>query len=111
MNQISSPVKSEKFTACILIDKTNEIAWCVYHPDDDSQQLVFTKNLTDIEDIEIFNSYTVEQVKTHLNTHGFELEPQDYFGDVLRFNNLTNDYEVKLIDIELNRHISINFKL
>jgi hypothetical protein len=111
MKEIKSPVKSEKFQACVLVDKNNEVAWCVYHPDDGGDKLIFTKSLVDIEDIEHFKNTTEEEIIAHLNKNGFEIEPEEDFGDVILYSNLTNEYTVKLIDVQFNKMFSINFTL
>ena len=111
MKEIKSPIKSERFQACILVDNANEIAWCVYHPDDNGEKLIFTKNLIDIEDIEKFKNITEEEIKNHLNQYGFEIEPKEDFRDVVRCNGLTSEYQVRLIEVEFKKLFSIKFKL
>lgn len=109
MDEIKSLVSSEKIQACILVDKEGEISWCVYHDDILSERLTFTKNMTTIESIESFENMPIEEIEEHLNKYGFEIEPKEDFGDVLLLDNLTNDYTVKLINVEFSKYCSLKF--
>jgi hypothetical protein len=109
MKEIKSLVKSEKLQACILIDKNNEISWCVYHDDDAAERLTFTKNLTYIENIEYFENILTEEIEKHLNKYGFEIESEEDFGDVLYFKNLGDEYKVKLVDVEISKYCTLKF--
>jgi hypothetical protein len=111
MNEIQSLVKSEVIQTCILLDKDNEVSWCVYHDDIEGARLTFTKNLSTIESIESFENTSVEEIEEHLNQYGFEIEPKEDFGDVLLFDKLTDSYKVKLIDVEFNKYCSLKFTI
>jgi len=111
MKKIKSEFKSEKIQACILIDNNNEMSWCVYHQDDSSERLTFTKDLNELENIESFNNITEVEIEEHLNKYGFEIEPKEYFDDVLQFKELPVNYKLKLVNIELKKQYSISFKV
>lgn len=111
MNEIKSLVKSEVVQACILVDKYNEISWCVYHDDIEGERLTFTKNLSTIESIESFDNTSLEEIEEHLNQYGFEIEPKEDFGNVLLFNELTDEYRVKLINVEFSKYCSLKFTI
>lgn len=109
--EIDCGKKSEKIVACVLIDESDEIAWCIYHPDDGQEKLVFTKNPNDFQYIENFENVKIEEIIKHLNSHGFEIEPKKEFDEVLEFKKLNNKISVKLVDAEIHSKISLKFTI
>lgn len=110
MKKLTSSERIEKIISCVLLDGNNEMAWCVYHPDDGQEKLIFTKNENDCTHIENFEKYRLVEIIEHLNTYGFEIESKEDFEDILTFNNLPENFTVKLIEVELKSHLIATFK-
>ncbi len=100
--------KKEHFLACFLKSE-DQTYWCIYHMDDGGHKLIFTNNLNDLDKLENFSCVEVDSIKEHMNKNGFEIEPEDEFGEVIRFEKIPTIFEVFLQKVEKEKVCKIKF--
>lgn len=112
MKEFTCDDKTTNIKCCLIEKPTGEQFWCVYHPDDGQNKLVFSSSVEDLKNLEDFQNHNLEQITSHLNTIGFDIEntSEDFFGDVEEYASLPSDFIIKLVDVELKTQVKIKFK-
>ncbi len=108
MENINYLFKSEPLIGCFLKFQ-EKTYWAVYHPDDGGKKLIFSANKSTIQYIENFHGITLEKIKDNMEKNGFEVEPEEDFGEVLYFNNIPKNILIYLRGYkkEINYEIKI----